>query len=41
MTKIDKSMTKPFRRIHKEHENNEIDAMQMIRKLENALLNLQ
>jgi len=41
MTKIDKSMTNAFRRIRKEHKKNEIDAMQMIHKLGNTLLNLQ
>ena len=41
MTKIDKSMTNSFIRIGKEHEINEIDSMQMIRKLGNTLLNLQ
>jgi len=41
MTKIDKSMKNEFRRIRKEHEKNEIDAMKMIRKLGNTLLNLQ
>ena len=41
MTKIDKSMTNAFRRIRKEHQKDEIDAMQMIRKLGNTLLNLQ
>ena len=34
-------MTNAFRRIHKEHQKDEIDAMQMIRKLRNTLLNLQ
>jgi hypothetical protein len=41
MTKVDKSMTSAFRRIHKEHERSHIDAMQMIRTLGNTLLNLQ
>jgi hypothetical protein len=41
MTKVDKSMTNAFRRIHKEHEKSEIDAMQMICTLGNTLLNLQ
>lgn len=34
-------MTNAFRRIRKEHQKDEIDAMQMIRKLGNTLLNLQ
>ena len=34
-------MTNAFRRICKVHERNEIDDMQMIRKLGNALLNMQ
>jgi hypothetical protein len=41
MTKVDKSMTSAFRRIHKEHEISHIDVMQMIHTLENTLLNLQ
>jgi hypothetical protein len=41
MTKIDKSMTSAFRRIHKEHERSHIDAIQMIHTLGNTLLNLQ
>ena len=41
MTKVDKSMTNAFRRIHKEHERSEIDAIQMISTLGNTLLNLQ
>jgi hypothetical protein len=41
MTKVDKSMTNAFRRIHKEHEKIKIDAMQMICTLGNTLLNLQ
>jgi hypothetical protein len=41
MTKVDKSMTSAFRRIHKEHEISHIDAMQMIRTLGNTLLNFQ
>jgi hypothetical protein len=41
MTKADKSMTTAFRKIRKEHERSEIDAIQMIRTLGNALLNLQ
>jgi exonuclease III len=41
MTKVDKSMTNAFRRIRKEHERSEIDAIQMIRTLGNTLLNLQ
>jgi hypothetical protein len=41
MEKVDKSMTSAFRRIHKEHERNHIDTMQMIRALGNTLLNLQ
>jgi hypothetical protein len=41
MTKIDKSMTSAFRRIHKEHERSHIDAIQMICTLGNTLLNLQ
>jgi hypothetical protein len=36
MTKVDKSMTNAFRRIHKEHERSEIDAIQMIRTLGNT-----
>jgi hypothetical protein len=41
MTKVDKSMTNAFRRIHKEHEKRRIDAMQMICMLGNTMLNLQ
>jgi hypothetical protein len=41
MTKVDKSMTSAFRRIHKEHERSHIDAIQMIRMIGNTLLNLQ
>jgi ATP-dependent DNA helicase PIF1 len=41
MTKIDKSMTSAFRKIHKEHERSHIDAIQMIHTLGNTLLNLQ
>ena len=41
MTKVDKSMTSAFRRIHKEHEISHIDAMKMICTLGNTLLNLQ
>jgi len=41
MTKLDKTMTNSFRRIHKEHEISNIDAMQMIHTLGNTLLNLQ
>jgi exonuclease III len=41
MTKVDKSMTNAFRKIRKEHERSEIDAIQMIRTLGNTLLNLQ
>jgi hypothetical protein len=41
MTKVDKSMTSAFRKIHREHETSRIDAMQMIRTLGNTLLNLQ
>jgi hypothetical protein len=41
MTKVDKSMTSAFRRIHREHKKSHIDAMQMIRTLGNTLLNFQ
>jgi hypothetical protein len=41
MTKVDKSMTSAFRRIHKEHERSHIDAIQMIHTLGNTFLNLQ
>ena len=41
MAKVEKSMTSAFRRIHKEHERNHIDTMQMIRALGNTLLNIQ
>ena len=41
MTKVDKSMTHTFKRIHKEHERKKIDAIQMIRTLGNTLLNIQ
>jgi hypothetical protein len=41
MTKVDKSMTSAFRRIHKEHERIHIDVMQMIHTLGNTLLNIQ
>ena len=41
MTKVDKSMTSAFRRIHKEHERSHIDAIKMICTLGNALLNIQ
>jgi hypothetical protein len=41
MTKVDKSMTREFRRIHKENERIHIDVMQMIHMLGNTLLNLQ
>ena len=41
ITKIDKSMTSAFRRIHKEHERSHIDAIQMIHTLGNTLINLQ
>jgi hypothetical protein len=41
MTKVDKSMTSAFKKIHREHETSRIDAMQMIRTLGNTLLNLQ
>jgi hypothetical protein len=41
MEKVDKSMTSAFRRIRKEHEKIQIDAMQMIRTIGNTLLNLQ
>ena len=41
MTKVDKSMTSAFRRIRREHEKSQIDALQMIRTLGNTLLNLQ
>jgi hypothetical protein len=41
MSKVEKSMTKSFRRIHKEHEKNNIDVMKMIRTLGNTMVNLQ
>jgi hypothetical protein len=41
MTKVDKSMTSAFRRIRKEHEKTQIDAMKMIHTLGNTLLNIQ
>jgi hypothetical protein len=41
METFEKYMTSAFRRIHKEHERNHIDTMQMIRALGNILLNLQ
>jgi len=41
MEKVDKSMTSAFKRIHKEHEINHIDTMQMIHALGNTFLNLQ
>ena len=41
MTKIDKSMTSGFRRIHKEHERSHIDVIQMIHTLGNTLFNIQ
>ena len=41
MEKVDKSMESEFKIIHKEHERNHIDTMQMIRALGNTLLNLQ
>jgi hypothetical protein len=41
MTKVDKSMTNAFRRIRKECEKNNINAIQMIHTLGNTLLNLQ
>jgi hypothetical protein len=41
MTKVEKSMTNSFRKIHKEHERSQIDAIQMIHTLGNTLLNLQ
>jgi hypothetical protein len=41
MNKVEKSMTNAFRRIHKDHEKRKIDAMQMIRTLENTFLNFQ
>jgi hypothetical protein len=41
MTKVDKSMTSAFIRIHKEHERSHIDSIQMILTLGNTLLNLQ
>ena len=41
MTKVDRSKTNAFKRIRKEHEKRKIDAIQMIRSLGNALLNLQ
>jgi len=41
MEKVDKSMTTAFIRMHKEHERNHIDTMQMIHALGNILLNLQ
>ena len=41
MTKVDKSTTSAFKRIHKEHERSHIDAIQMIRTLGNSLLIIQ
>jgi hypothetical protein len=41
MTKVDKSMTSAFRRIRREHEKSQINAMQLICTLGNTLLNLQ
>jgi hypothetical protein len=41
MTKVDKSMTSAFRRICREHEKGQIDAMQMIHTLGNILHNIQ
>jgi hypothetical protein len=40
MTKVEKSMTNSFRRIHKEHEKIKIDAIQMILMLGNTMPNL-
>lgn len=41
MTKVDRSMTSAFKRICEDHEKNNIDAIKMISKLGNELLNLQ
>jgi hypothetical protein len=41
MTKVDKYITNAFRRIHKAHEKNNIDVMQMICMLGNTMLNIQ
>ncbi|XP_059070801.1 uncharacterized protein LOC131860407 [Cryptomeria japonica] len=41
IAKVDKSMTQAFNKIRKEHQHENIDAIQMIKKLGNALLNLQ
>ncbi|XP_059077054.1 uncharacterized protein LOC131876217 [Cryptomeria japonica] len=41
MAKVDKSMTQEFKRICKEHQQDNIDAIKMISKLGNTLLNLQ
>ena len=41
MTKFDRSMTNKFRKIHKEHGKRKIDAIQIIRRLGNILLELQ
>lgn len=40
IAKVDKSMTYAFRRIHKDHRKTNIDAIKMIGKIGNALLNL-
>ena len=41
MTKLDRSMTSAFKKIHREHEKSKINAIDMIRTLGNALFNLQ
>ena len=41
MTKVDKSMTNAFKRIHKNCVKNKIDVIQMICTLDNTLLKLQ
>jgi hypothetical protein len=41
MTEFDKSMINAFKRIHNYHVKNKIDDIQMIRTLDNKLLNLQ
>lgn len=41
IAKVNKSMAQAFNKIRQEHQHENIDAIQMIRKLGNALLNLQ
>ena len=41
MEKVDRSMTHAFKRIRDDHQRENIDAIGMIRKLGNILLNLQ